>query len=330
MFDYQRFNLNEYNRKGFSDMYRLCFGQTVAEDYTQWKYKDNPAGEVLAFTAEENGNMAGFYGVIPESYSIGGKTCCVYQSMDTMTHPGFQKRGLFVTLAEKTYQSLLEQDPETLIIGIPGSNSYHGFVNKLQWKAIHHFSFTFVHRSVFKLLNPGSPQKKYTLAEIHDFETEPIRDFFKKLSPDPHKIQAVINPAFLKWRITRHPFTSYHSLSFSTETGIVGIVIYRVTEDQKCFIEWIESDTVETPTNILKAFCAHLFKKESFKYIYTWKPVEEKKLKGFRSLGFLSNPMSRGPFSYRVPFIVYSKTGLKNGLNVNDIHNYDLQPIIQD
>ena len=329
MFEYTAFNFDTFNRKSFSDMYELCFGQKVNEDYFKWKYEQNPAGKVIAYSASENGITVSFYGIIPEKYLINGKPHTVYQSMDTMTHPAFQKKGLFKTLAEKTYSDLLQKDPKSIIIGIPGSNSYHSFVHKLNWKSIHHFSFTFIHKYLFKSFNGLIPPQVYKHAEIKNFFDPTIEDFLEKIINPDVKIQTLVDSSFLDWRIKRHPFINYKSLGFYNNSDLTGIIVYHITEKNTCFIDWIGSADKDKK-QIIRTFCRHIFGTCSSNFIYTWKPVHEKQFANFKSLGFISNPLNKGPFSYKVPFIVYAKTNEINGVNLYDINNYYLDPIIQD
>ncbi len=330
MFDYALFNLHTFNRKGFSDMYDLCFGQTVKEDYFKWKYQDNPAGKMIGFTASESGIVAGFYGVIPENYLISGKPCVVYQSMDTMTHPSFQKKGLFTALAEKTYGELDTKDSRTFIIGIPGSNSYYGFVHKLNWKSLHHFSFTFIHRSVFKALTFLTSLNTFAIKKIDTFFDASVVDFLNASRKKDNKIRPVIDSDFLNWRIKKHPHIHYESLGFYDKEHLKGIVIHHTTENATCFIDWLETTDEQDTKIILRSFCKHIFSESSFQFIYSWKPLNAKYSAAYRRAGFITNYFKKGPFSYKVPFIIYSKTNEINGVNLLDIHNYDLQPIIQD
>ena len=56
-----QFQLLDTSRLGeLAEMFRLCFGQDVSEDYFRWKYLSSPAGEVTAFTAESQGRVAAF------------------------------------------------------------------------------------------------------------------------------------------------------------------------------------------------------------------------------------------------------------------------------
>lgn len=85
------------------------------------------------FAYDENDKPAAFYGVIPnEAHDKNGNPILVAQSADTITHPNHQKKGLFVKLAEMTYQLAAELNIHFLY-GIPNYLSYPGFVKKLGW-----------------------------------------------------------------------------------------------------------------------------------------------------------------------------------------------------
>lgn len=54
------------------------------------------------------------------------------QSGDTITNPNDQKKGLFVTLAMRTYE-LAKKEGIKVIFGFPNNNSQHAFFNRLNW-----------------------------------------------------------------------------------------------------------------------------------------------------------------------------------------------------
>jgi hypothetical protein len=86
------------------------------------------------FIAYNNNNMPiAFYGVIPCYINIEGKKILAAQSADTMTHPKYRNKGLFVELANLTFQ-LCRSVGMQVIFGFPNQNSLPGFVNKLGWQ----------------------------------------------------------------------------------------------------------------------------------------------------------------------------------------------------
>src|ERR1700744_3835126 len=74
-----------------------------------------------------------FCGVIPCFIQEGDKIILAAQSADTMTHPDYRNKGLFVELALNTFQLCKESDIQ-LLFGFPNQNSLPGFVNKLSWQ----------------------------------------------------------------------------------------------------------------------------------------------------------------------------------------------------
>jgi hypothetical protein len=80
----------------------------------------------------EKGDPAAYYGAFPINLTMNGTSYLVAQSGDTMTAPNHRKKGLFIQLAEKTYQLAKEKKIE-FVFGFPNENSYPGFQNKLKW-----------------------------------------------------------------------------------------------------------------------------------------------------------------------------------------------------
>jgi hypothetical protein len=104
--------------------------------------------DTLVFGAEYVGYIAydkqtnlpvAFYGVIPSNAFLNGKKVLIAQSADTITHPNYRKKGLFIILANKTYKLCLDLGIKYLY-GIPNYNSYKGFIQKLNWVYLGNFN----------------------------------------------------------------------------------------------------------------------------------------------------------------------------------------------
>ena len=76
---------------------------------------------------------AAFYGVLPVTARFKQQTILIAQSADTITHPDFRKKGLFISLAKKTYE-LCSEVGIKLLFGVPNYNSFNGFVKRLDWQ----------------------------------------------------------------------------------------------------------------------------------------------------------------------------------------------------
>lgn len=96
----------------------------------RWKFEENPAGRGIIWVAEDGGRIVGHYAVIPVLVRVGTETQVMYQSVDTMTHPDYRRRGVFVSLAERLFGTI-DRTHQGVVFGFPNSLSLRGFVGKL-------------------------------------------------------------------------------------------------------------------------------------------------------------------------------------------------------
>src|SRR5690349_10058338 len=127
--------LTPENISDLVSIYKEAFGKVVTVDFLN--NKNNTAWCGISYAgyiayASATKTPAAFYGVFPCYLSYQGQTILAAQSGDTMTHKDHQGKGLFVTLAKKTYQ-LVESLGVKVVFGFPNENSYPGFVRKLNW-----------------------------------------------------------------------------------------------------------------------------------------------------------------------------------------------------
>jgi GNAT superfamily N-acetyltransferase len=115
-------------------LHASVYGRMPGKDLYAKKYDTAYTGHSwLGFIAyAPDGTPAAYYGVLPCHLSVEGKLLSVAQSADTMTHPLHRKKGLFVILAQQTYE-LCRQEGIRLVFGFPNQNSYHGLANRLGW-----------------------------------------------------------------------------------------------------------------------------------------------------------------------------------------------------
>lgn len=314
------------NLPRFTEIFNLCFGITVSESYFKWKYLQNPAGQVIAYeTINTDTNEVGaFYGIIPEEYMINGERKVIYQSMDTMTHPNYRNRGLFIKLANLTYDYTFKELGTLKLIGIPGSNSYHGFVNKLHWKNPHNFNYIFQHRMLIKMRGLFSkPTVKLEQISVFDDET----DLFFSTKKYYKSAYKVYNKEVLNWKISNHPFHKFISYKVKKDNVIIGLVILQKEDNNNLKI--VYADFLDNDQRLyLKETIMAITSKISFKYIYTWEPTDNVLISQYKKAMFLKNPFKRGIFSYKVPLILLTRDGDADFWENPD--NVELQPIIQD
>ena len=317
----------EENLASLSEMFDLCFGIKVDDRYFRWKYLGNPAGPVVAFEALDGDVPAAFYGVIPELYVIQGQISRIYQSMDTATHPAYQRRGLFVKLATMTYERVKALDGHLEIIGFPGTQSHPGFVKKLGWKTVHDLPFLFAPVALLPLLSLG--RRSGLRFEALDGMSDELAGFLSKRHPRS-PVAKHWSPAVFDWRTFKHPLHQYRVVIVRDGGEIVGYCAYRIDTPKSCRIEWLEFVDEAAYRSHTRAVVAHVARAAGTRYIYTWQPTNPMLRQGYEAAGLLRNRLGRGPFAGTEPYIVYADPADGPGPAWFQAGSYDLQPLVHD
>jgi GNAT superfamily N-acetyltransferase len=114
------------------ELYRAVRGANRPAAYDRWRYLDSPGGPAPGTLALDGGRAVGFYTLGPAPLGIGPATIAGAQSMDTMTHPDFRGRGVFVALARACFEIAAARGIR-LLYGFPNRASFPGFVRRLGW-----------------------------------------------------------------------------------------------------------------------------------------------------------------------------------------------------
>ena len=131
-YTFQRINI--HNIADLIPIYKSAFKQDILIDFLLKKNVTECFGtSFIGYIAYDlNFTPAAFYGVYPCKACYKHSEILVAQSGDTMTDPEHQRKGLFMILAQKTYE-LAKKEGIKLVYGFPGEYSYPGFM-KLDWK----------------------------------------------------------------------------------------------------------------------------------------------------------------------------------------------------
>lgn len=283
-----------------------CFGLSVNTDYFEWKFIHNPAGFVLGFIAESiEGEVAAYYGVIPEKYYIDGKLTTIYQSCDTMTHSRHRKKGLFQRLALHCYEQLRQKN-ELFIIGFGGHQSTPGFL-KFGWRQLFFMRnyFTPRIRSFVQLTQPKG------VKELEDATS--IEPLLQK-SNSGVRIYALKDMTTYSWRIS-NPNYRYRLIGTTTSEG-------AEIDSYLCYYEYMNKFILfdfyfassRSGQKLMNYLCYKMRSAVNVKGIVAFVQEESAQAKQLKKTGMLWNPFSKGPLSYRTPFILYSTEAIMNDL----------------
>src|SRR5205814_9366938 len=108
---------------------------TFTADGLAWRYRDNPAGQVVGADAWDGARLAAHYVTCPLEARIDGAVVKGLLSLNTATHPDYQGRGLFTTLAEAAYAQGAAAG-YGFVIGVANAYSTPGFVRRLAFQHV--------------------------------------------------------------------------------------------------------------------------------------------------------------------------------------------------
>src|SRR4030042_387594 len=90
------------------ELQRTIYGEIADKNkwlrWWNWKYKQNPAGEAIIQVAWCDDQIVAQYAITPVNMKFGDRTITAAQSVDTMTHPDYQGRGIFNALSGEVFR----------------------------------------------------------------------------------------------------------------------------------------------------------------------------------------------------------------------------------
>lgn len=133
--EYRIERLSPENLSALDELHLAVYGRRSKPDYFPKKYDTAYTGAAyLGFIAYNRENIVvAYYGVMPCLIRYGTSEVLAAQSGDTMTHPGFRYKGMFVELSRLTFD-LCKREGVRLLFGFPNQHSYHGAITKLGWR----------------------------------------------------------------------------------------------------------------------------------------------------------------------------------------------------
>jgi GNAT superfamily N-acetyltransferase len=114
----------------FLAVYGRHMGHGESSAHWAWEFRDSPFGPAEIELAIAGGRIVGQYAVVPRRLSDGSWAAL---SLDTMTHPEFQGKGIFTRTASVVYERLRDRGFR-FVYGFPNENSVSGFVKRLEWR----------------------------------------------------------------------------------------------------------------------------------------------------------------------------------------------------
>lgn len=246
----------------FETVFGCTMGPTESERHWRWEFADNPVKPMAIKLAWDKDRLAGQYAANPLRVWIDGQEHVAALSLDTMTHRDYRRQNMFPIMAEELYQDLAACDT-AFVYGYPNANSVSSFKKKVGWQMVMPTPVYIRPLCVSSML--GRKLKLGLVSGVARWSLEPLLgmpsriaskaskkialreeqafgdwadDLWQRCSHQ-HRIWAVRDQRYLRWRYCSRPETTYSISSAWSEGRIVGYSVSTTTEktgDRHCFL----------------------------------------------------------------------------------------------
>ena len=175
----------------YISLFSKCFigASKYTYNYLKWQYLDNPCGHAIGYDVMIGDQVIAHYAVIPFPAVINNQDCLACWSLNTATHPDYQGRGLFIKLANMTYQ-LAERMGFYAVVGIANNNSTPGFINKLNFQLFGQLKTKFGYFRNLMLPEKKTGHRKWTNDMLHWRLNNPSKKYYYRNFKQHRRIYA--------------------------------------------------------------------------------------------------------------------------------------------
>jgi len=237
----------DVDETGVINLHASVFNEFTDLNYWVWKYKENPVGSMRYVAEDKRGGIVGHYGLIFQKIKIGDKIVIGSQAVDAMTHPNFQRQGMFVKLGREILHRAGDEGI-FFTFGFPNEAALPGH-KKVGWieicevpillkplniaaffgKRIKNTYFlkigSNITRTSLRLARQGKKTQleRLSLKSVTCFD-ERINEFWSKVAHN-YRIIQVRDKEFLDWRYVTRPHKRYIILVAEKDATLVGYAV---------------------------------------------------------------------------------------------------------
>lgn len=218
----------------FAELYSICFNCEMTTSEIEWRYLSNPYCHILACFAYDDDKLIANYSVSPIRLMVDGIEKKAVQSLNTMTHPDYIGRGLFVTLAKCVYKKAA-MNGYIGVFGFPNGVSNRTFIEKLGWKDIELLPMIRIKTNDIIYINKITKNISYDNGFNLNYSRcrQKGRIYFKK------------SVQYLRWRYTQHPSNDYNTITISDDGFVKSYMIYKMYKNAVNIVDFCCSDTLD-------------------------------------------------------------------------------------
>jgi len=251
MIKFHNFESEPISIDKITGLFKLSFKQEMDESYWRWRFENNPVSdEIFIAYATDQGKLVAYYAVSPvKIQNTHGKYVKIALSNMTMTHPDYQGKGLFKTLASKLFDQL-KQKGVSGVFGFANSNSHYGFRKNLGWTDIAYLNlFTLTNEAFRGFLLKQSLPIDYSIHSTLKFDLSILQDLIRV---EKDCIHSHIGASEYDWRFNKIPNNSYSYLEAKLNNRIIGHLVFKNYGNDLDLMEyWYGSNDVISKNELL-------------------------------------------------------------------------------
>lgn len=346
---------NSGDEKNILSLYNSVFKTTRDEEYWKWQYNKYPWGKPIICLGEDNDRIIGQTTLLPTKINYQGSYIEGGYSIDTMVDKDYRRRGIFATLANKSYEKGKEQGIK-FRYGFPVFGALIGLTDKLGatlvdeipvfirvYRLDKYLASKIGNKTLAKIISVPSlaftrfmykekrirPKDNYIIKEVNSFN-EDFDNLWDKLK-DSFSLMTPRTSAYLNWRIKDHPTIKYNTFVAYLGEELLGYIIVRVeskTVNGKLTLKVGHiMDMLATNDNVLGSIyfkVKEFLKSENIDFILSWAGDSMQYRNLLVDLGFYKTRTN-------IPFVVKELTGDKDLEEIiTKERNWNVMPIESD
>jgi len=249
----QKYTIRSYDgadEEQVLNLMRLSLGESVnhqrSSDFWRWKHSSSPFGpSYVRVACAEDGQLVGMRAFQRWEFNIGGRELKAVRAVDTATHPGFRRMGVFSALTQEVVRDVA-RDGVDLIFNTPNQEVLPGYL-KLGWthvtrvqpriKVLNYSNFAL--GLVRDRLGKQS-SRNFSPAELFRLKPRQFRDILGK----PQAVESLVRKDsecsgaqgiirthrsidYLEWRYANHPFIPYWTVTVDHGHDLLSCAIFR-------------------------------------------------------------------------------------------------------
>lgn len=246
-------------------LFRLAFGRDLSRAFYDWRFLENPFGPPMVNLLWDGDVLAGHYSVAPLPM-FWDRECLVVQSGTTMTHPAYEGRGVFTTLASGLYERIAEHGV-VAVWGMPNTKSHFGLTQRLGWRNVGIVP-TMTHR-----LEAAAPKSQQAVAPV---ALGPDIDALYRDSLDGRIFASTRDTRYLDWRYRRGTDGPYRFFGLGGGRDAFAVVKEWKTADGRALevVDYLYGKRPDAMGELTAGLIA-LAHEEGFASVRMWMDVED-------------------------------------------------------